>query len=103
MIRSFRDHETERIFNQQWSTKLPREIQDRALKKLLLLDSAESEHDLRSPPGNHLEHLKGVRSGECSIRINGSGEYAFDSEAAMPLTSESKTIISEARHDGNYL
>ena len=70
MIRSFRDHETERIFNQQWSTKLPREIQDRALKKLLLLDSAESEHDLRSPPGNHLEHLKGVRSGECSIRIN---------------------------------
>ena len=70
MIRSFKDKETERIFHQEWSTEFPRDIQARALKKLLLLNAAESELDLRNPPGNRLERLKGDRAGEMSIRIN---------------------------------
>ncbi len=77
MIRSFKDKETERIFHQQWSTKFPRDIQARALKKLLLLNAAESEMDLRNPPGNRLERLKGDRAGEMSIRINRQWRICF--------------------------
>ena len=77
MIRSFKDNETERIHNQQWSTRLPRDIQPRALIKLLLLAAAESELDLRNPPGNRFERLKGERSGECSMRINRQWRICF--------------------------
>jgi proteic killer suppression protein len=81
MIRSFKDKETERIFHQQWSTKFPRDIQARALKKLLLLNAAESEMDLRNPPGNPLERLKGDRAGEMSIRINRQWRICFRFQA----------------------
>lgn len=77
MIRSFKDAETERIFNQRLSRKLPVEIQERALTKLLLVDAAETENDLRNPPGNHLERLKGSRGGEFSIRINSQWRICF--------------------------
>jgi proteic killer suppression protein len=77
VIKSFADRETQRVFDQQWSTKLPRDIQPRALKKLLLLDAAESEMDLRSPPSNRLESLKGNRRGELSIRINRQWRICF--------------------------
>ena len=77
MIRSFRDKETERIYHQQWSTRLPRDIQSRALRKLLLLDAAESESDLRSPPGHRLERLEGDRAGEFSIRVNRQWRICF--------------------------
>jgi toxin HigB-1 len=70
VIRSFKDAETERVFNGLASRKLPPEIQKRTLVKLLMLDAAESEVDLRNPPANHLERLKGARRGEFSIRIN---------------------------------
>ena len=77
MIRSFKDKETERIHNQQWSTRIPRDIQPRALTKLLLLGAAESELDLRNPPGNRFERLRGERTGECSIRINRQWRICF--------------------------
>ena len=77
MIRSFKDKETERVFNQEYSRRLPRDIQGRALVKLLLLDSAETVDDLRNPPANHLERLKGDRSGEYSIRINRQWRLCF--------------------------
>lgn len=77
MIKSFADREAQRVFDQRWSTKLPRDIQPRALKKLLLLDAAESEMDLRSPPSNRLERLKGDRRGELSIRINRQWRICF--------------------------
>ena len=70
MIRTFGDAETEKIWHQERSRKLPPEIQARALVKLLLLDSATSEDDLRSPPSNHFERLQGKLKGFCSIRIN---------------------------------
>ena len=77
MIRSFKDRETEGIYNQEWSTKFPGDIQAGALKKLLLIDAAESERDLRNPPGNRLERLRGDRRGELSVRINRQWRICF--------------------------
>ena len=77
MIRSFKDKETEKIYNQIFSKKLPAEIQERALSKLILLDNSEVEDDLRIPPSNHFEHLKGKRKNECSIRINKQWRICF--------------------------
>ena len=90
MIRSFKDAETERIFNQHLSRKFPVEIQKRALTKLLLIDAAETENDLRNPPGNHLERLKGSRSGELSIRINAQWRicFRFENGAAYEVRIE---------------
>lgn len=70
MIQSFRCKETEKIFNRQPVQKLPATIQRNALKKLLILDAAESLEDLRIPPANRLEKLSGDRQGQYSIRIN---------------------------------
>jgi toxin HigB-1 len=55
VIKSFRDKETEMVFNQVYSRKLPVSIQDRALRKLIILNSAESEKDLQVPISNHFE------------------------------------------------
>ncbi len=77
MIKSFKDKETEKIFNQQYSRKLPKEMQYRALKKLILLNSAENESDLVIPYSNHFERLKGNKKGECSIRINDKWRICF--------------------------
>jgi toxin HigB-1 len=70
MIRSFADPETELIWSGRQSRKLPPDIQATALRKLRLLNQARVLQDLRVPPGNRLEALKGSRSGEFSIRIN---------------------------------
>ena len=70
MIRTFRDRETELVWAGVRSRKLPPEIQEIALRKLRLLNQARSPSDLRVPPGNRLEALKGRRRGQHSIRIN---------------------------------
>lgn len=77
MIRSFRDTETERLFRRERRSKLPRPLQRAALRKLLLLDAAESLEDLRVPPGNRLEKLAGDREGQYSIRINDQWRVCF--------------------------
>jgi len=77
MILSFSDPETEKIFHQEKSKRLPPEIQKRALVKLLLIDSSESEDDLRIPPSNKFEHLKGALKAFCSIRINDQWRIQF--------------------------
>ena len=77
MIKSFRDREAERIFNEQRSRKLPSAIQRTALRKLVQLDSAVTVNDLRVPPGNRLEALKGGRKGQHSIRINDQWRICF--------------------------
>ena len=77
MIRSFKCKETERIWQGQSSRKLPSDIQDRALRKLRQLDAAASVEDLRNPPGNRLEALKGDRAGQMSIRINDQWRICF--------------------------
>jgi len=77
MIKSFADSETEKIFHQQFSTKLPQNIQKTALRKLMMIDDAESLDDLRVPPANHLEQLQGDRKGQYSIRINDQYRICF--------------------------
>ena len=77
MIRSFADRETERVWQGVRSRKLPGEIQERALRKLRQLDAAQVLDDLRNPPGNRLEVLKGERSEQMSIRINDQWRICF--------------------------
>jgi toxin HigB-1 len=77
MIKSFRDKEAEKIFNRQLSGKLPQDIQRIARKKLVILDSAHELDDLRIPPGNQLEALKGNRKGQHSLRINYQWRICF--------------------------
>jgi proteic killer suppression protein len=77
MIRSFRDKQARRIFNRERRVKLARALQRVALRKLLLLDAAESPEDLRAPPGNRLERLTGDREGQYSIRINDQWRICF--------------------------
>ena len=77
MIRSFQGKETERIWEGQRSRVLPGDIQDRALRKLRQLDASRNLDDLRNPPGNRLEPLKGDRKGQWSIRINDQWRICF--------------------------
>jgi toxin HigB-1 len=77
MIVSFRDAETATIWAGRRSRKLPGDIQDTALRKLRLLNNARQIDDLRVPPGNRLEALKGNRQGQHSIRINAQWRICF--------------------------
>ena len=78
MIRSFACKETEAIFNQQRSRRLPRDIERRALRKLLAIHYAHDVIDLRTPPGNALERLTGDRKGQWSIRVNEQWRICFE-------------------------
>lgn len=77
MIKSFRDRETDKLFHREHSRKLPHEIQRVAIRKLLMLDAATDLHDLRIPPGNRLEELRGDRKGQWCIRINNQWRICF--------------------------
>lgn len=70
MIKQFGDKETELIWNGIRSKKLPIEIQDIARRKLRMINNSQDINDLRIPPANHLEKLKGELSEYFSIRIN---------------------------------
>lgn len=77
MIVSFSDAEAEKIFRGKVSPKLPPDIQRVARRKLVYLDEADRLSDLKAPPGNRLERLKGSRSGQHSIRINDQWRLCF--------------------------
>ena len=77
MIRSFADKETERIWNGDISRRLPNQIQALARRKLRMLNAAQRLDDLRIPPANRLEALRGKRSGQHSIRINDQWRICF--------------------------
>ena len=77
MIQSFRDRETERIWSGRRSRRLPQDIQATALRKLRMLSNAQALEDLRVPPGNRLEALRGDRVGQHSIRINQQWRICF--------------------------
>lgn len=70
MIRSFKDKETENVYNGIFSKKLPNNIQKTALRKLIMLNGSNCLNDLRVPPSNHLEKLIGDLDEYYSIRIN---------------------------------
>jgi proteic killer suppression protein len=77
MIRNFKCSETRRIFGEEVSRRLPVQIQRAALRKLLQLNQARGLNDLRVPPGNRLEGLKGKREGQYSVRINDQWRICF--------------------------
>ena len=77
MIRSFSDSKTARVFNRVRVSKWSKDVQRQALRKLLSIDAAESIEDLKIPPGNKLERLKGNRKGQYSIRINDQWRICF--------------------------
>ncbi len=77
MIKTVRDKETARILERQRSRKLPAGIQQTAYRKLRYLNNARTLQDLRVPPANRLEKLRGDRAGLYSIRINDQWRICF--------------------------
>ena len=77
MIRSFRDRRTEAIYQGRRARGLALDIQQRARRKLRMIDAAAVIDDLRIPPSNRLEKLKGERRGQHSIRINDQWRVCF--------------------------
>jgi proteic killer suppression protein len=84
MVRGFADRDTERMFHRERVPSFTPELQRRVHRKLLLIDAAESVEDLRTPPGNRLEHLKGDRKGQHSIRVNDRWRICFRWETDGP-------------------
>lgn len=77
MIASFTDRDTERLFDRQPVRRFPTALRNVMLRKLLLLDAAVAIDELRVPPGNRLEKLKGDRAGQHSIRVNQQWRVCF--------------------------
>lgn len=77
MIKSFKCKETQALLDRSRSKRLPAGIQRAARRKLVQLDAATIIDDLRIPPGNRLEALKGDRAGQHSIRINNQWRICF--------------------------
>jgi len=77
VIKSFRDRDAERLFDRRPVRRFGADVQKVALRKLRMLDAAEGLGDLRVPPGNRLERLRGDRAGQHSIRINDRWRICF--------------------------
>jgi len=77
MIEGFKCSETEKIFNRQFSRRLPTNIQKIAFRKLRMLNRSSTIQDLQVPPANKLEALSGKRKGQYSIRINDQWRICF--------------------------
>lgn len=77
MIKSFKCKETQKLWSGKNSGKIPGDIENRAMIKLLQLDASQSIEDLKVPPGNQLERLKGDRKDFYSIRINRQWRVCF--------------------------
>ena len=90
MIRSFKDKDTEAVFNGQFVRRIPRQITPLAARKLNQVHAAGSLDDLRIPPGNRLEPLSGDRKGQHSIRINDQWRICF---SWMPVGPEAVEIV----------
>jgi proteic killer suppression protein len=77
MIKSFGNAETELVWTGSFARRLPQDIQGVARRKLRMLNNATSLNDLRAPPANRLEALKGSRAGQYSIRVNDQWRVCF--------------------------
>ena len=77
MIRSFKCKETKKTWEQTFSKKFSKDIQQKAFNKLVMIYSASNINDLRLPPSNHLEQLIGDRKGRHSIMINKQWRICF--------------------------
>ena len=88
MIKTFKDAETEKIYQRERSRKLPSDIQQVALRKLRMINNAINLNDLRVPPANRLEKLSGNRAGQYSIRINDQWRVCFEWRGSDALDVE---------------
>ncbi len=90
MIRNFADREARKVWSGEGSRRLPADIQAVARRKLRMLNNAATLDDLRVPPANRLEALKGDRRGWHSIRINDQWRVCFrwDAGDASDVTIE---------------
>lgn len=88
MIRSFKDKDTEAIFNGKFVRRIPKQVAPLAARKLNQVHAAGSLDDMRIPPGNRLEALKGDRKGQHSIRINDQWRICFRWTNAGPEAVE---------------
>ncbi|HEX2925270.1 MAG: type II toxin-antitoxin system RelE/ParE family toxin [Bacteroidota bacterium] len=77
MIRSFKNSDSEKIFNREHSRAVPANLLEKAWVKLAMIHAAVRLEDLRVPPGNKLEKLSGDREGQFSIRINQKYRICF--------------------------
>lgn len=77
MIKDFQDKLTERLFRTASAPGFPPDVVERARRKLMALNAANGLMDLRVPPSNRLEMLKGSRAGQYSIRINDQWRICF--------------------------
>ena len=83
MILSFRDDWLREFFvNDLRSKKIPSDLEGRLFRKIQMLDDATTDRDLRSPPSNHFERLRGNLDGLHSIRVNKRWRWYFDGIAA---------------------
>jgi toxin HigB-1 len=88
VIQSFADADAERVWRRQHVRRFGADLQRIADRKLLMLDAAETLRDLRVPPGNRLEILRGDRAGQHSIRINDQWRICFIWTPAGPENVE---------------
>jgi len=77
VIKTFKDAETQKVYQRERSRKLPSDIQQVALRKLRMINNALNINDLRVPPANRLEKMSGDREGQYSIRINDQWRICF--------------------------
>lgn len=77
-IKNFGNSDTEAVFQRQRVGRLALDVQNRAQKKLMILNNAIDLNDLRTPPGNRLKALSGDRNGQYSIRINAQWRICFE-------------------------
>jgi proteic killer suppression protein len=78
MLKSFKCKETEKIFNGEHSKNFPTNVQERAMRKLVMINASQTLNDLRIPPSNRLESVSGNRNGQWSIRINEQYRICFE-------------------------
>ena len=88
MITDFHDEETLKVWMGEFSRRLPNQIQEVARRKLRMLHNAQRIEDLRIPPNNRLEALKGNRAGQWSIRINDQWRVCFRFESGDAYDAE---------------
>lgn len=77
MIKDFADRDTERLFRREWVARFPTYVERIMLRKLVVLDAAAALDDLRRPPSNRLEKLRGGRIGQHGIRVNDQWRICF--------------------------
>jgi len=78
VIKSFRGKIAGQVFNRERAPRFPEDSYRTALRKLVMVDAAVALQDLRAPPSNRLEKLKGDRAGQYSLRINDQWRICFD-------------------------